>query len=125
LISQVRPGCLVLVTSRRQLAGLAAAEGAALITLDYLPDVEAMQLLEARLGIGRIAAEPDAAGDLVARCAGLPLALAVAAARPRFALAAVAAELADTAGRLDALDGGDAASSLRAVFLLVHPAPHQ
>jgi tetratricopeptide (TPR) repeat protein len=53
-------------------------------------------------------------------CACLPLALAIAAARaaarPRFPLAALAAELADTAGRLDTLDGGDPATSVRAVF---------
>jgi tetratricopeptide (TPR) repeat protein/transcriptional regulator with XRE-family HTH domain len=113
------PGCLALVTSRRQLAGLAAVEGAALITLDYLPDPDALQLLATRLGTGRIAAEPGAAGDLVRLCAGLPLALAIAAARaaarPRLPLAALAAELADTAGRLDALEAGGPAS-LRAVF---------
>ncbi|HEY6314766.1 MAG TPA: ATP-binding protein [Streptosporangiaceae bacterium] len=47
------PGCLVVVTSRRQLAGLAAGEGAVLITLDCLPQAEALQLLAARLGAGR------------------------------------------------------------------------
>jgi tetratricopeptide (TPR) repeat protein/transcriptional regulator with XRE-family HTH domain len=114
------PGCLALVTSRRQLAGLGAAEGAALITLDYLPDSDALQLLASRLGSARIAAEPGAASDLVTLCAGMPLALAITAARaaahPRLPLAALAAELADTAGRLDALDGGDPATSVRAAF---------
>jgi tetratricopeptide (TPR) repeat protein/transcriptional regulator with XRE-family HTH domain len=114
------PGCLAVVTSRRQLAGLAAAEGAVLITLDCLPQDDALQLLAARLGAGRVAAEPGAAADLVALCAGLPLALAIAAARGAarsgFSLAALAAELRDTAGRLDALDAGDPAASVRAVF---------
>ena len=53
-------------------------------------------------------------------CAYLPLALAVAAARavgrPRFPLAALAGERADSAGRLDALDSGDPAGTVRAVF---------
>jgi transcriptional regulator with XRE-family HTH domain/tetratricopeptide (TPR) repeat protein len=114
------PGSLAVVTSRQQLAGLAAAEGAALITLDYLPEAEARQLLAARLGAGRVAAEPRAADDLVALCAGLPLALAIAAARaatrPALPLTALAAELADPAGRLDALDACDPAASVRAVF---------
>jgi len=39
-----------------------------------------------------------------------------AAARPGFALAALAGELADAAGRLDALDAGDPGSSVRVVF---------
>jgi tetratricopeptide (TPR) repeat protein/transcriptional regulator with XRE-family HTH domain len=112
------PGCMAVVTSRRRLAGLAVAEGAALITVDYLPQAEALQLLAARLGGGRVAAEPEAADEVVRLCGGLPLALAIAAARagPQFPLAAVAAELADSVGRLDALDAGDPAASIRAVF---------
>ena len=115
-----QPGCLVLVTSRRQLAGLAAADGACLLTLDLLSHAEARQMLTDRLGAERAAAEPDAVnrdGQPVRR---LPLALAVAAARasarPRFTLTALAAELRDSAGRLDALDAGDPAASVRAVF---------
>ena len=76
-----RPGCLVLVTSRSQLAGLAAAEGASLLTLDVLPPAEARQMLAARLGGQRTAAEPAAVTEITDLCARLPLALAVAAAR--------------------------------------------
>ncbi len=124
--SQVRPllpaspGCLVLVTSRRQLAGLAAVEGARLVNLDVLTAAEARELLTRRLGPERVAAEPGAVDQIASLCAHLPLALAVAAARaaarPGFPLAALAAELADSAGLLDALDAGDPGSSVRAVF---------
>jgi tetratricopeptide (TPR) repeat protein/DNA-binding XRE family transcriptional regulator len=113
------PGSLVLVTSRSQLAGL-AADGARLLTLGVLPQAEATQLLATRIGDTRAAAEPSVVGRIASLCACLPLALAVAAARaaarPGFPLAALAAELADSAGRLDALDVGDPGSSVRAVF---------
>jgi len=114
------PGCLVLITSRRQLAGLAATDGARLLTLDVLSPAEARQMLTARLGVGRAAADPAAVTQIAALCAHLPLALAIAAARaaarPRFSLPALAAELRDAAGRLNALDTGDPAASIRAVF---------
>jgi DNA-binding SARP family transcriptional activator/tetratricopeptide (TPR) repeat protein len=114
------PGTLVLVTSRSQLSGLGAADGARLITLDVLSHGEAVQLLSTRLGRDRAAAEPSAVDQIASLCACLPLALAVAAARaatrPGFTLAALAAELTDSASRLDALDAGDPGSSVRAVF---------
>ncbi len=40
----------------------------------------------------------------------------ISAIRPRFPLPALAGELADSAGRLDAVDAGDLASNVRAVF---------
>jgi DNA-binding SARP family transcriptional activator len=111
------PGTLVLVTSRSQLGGLAAADGAQLLTLDLLTHAEAVHMLAARLGAAWAAAEPAAVERIASLCAHLPLALAVAAARaaarPRFPLAA---ELAGTDGRLDALDAGDLGSNVRAVF---------
>jgi tetratricopeptide (TPR) repeat protein/transcriptional regulator with XRE-family HTH domain len=114
------PGSLVLVTSRNQLGGLIAADGARLLTLDVLSHAEAVQLLTARIGNARAAAEPGAIDRIASLCACLPLALAVAAARavttPSLSLAALAAELADSAGRLDALDAGDPATSVRVVF---------
>jgi tetratricopeptide (TPR) repeat protein/transcriptional regulator with XRE-family HTH domain len=114
------PDSLVIVTSRSQLGGLAAADGARLVTLDVLSHGEAVQMLTARLGTARAAAEPDGVDRIADLCACLPLALAVAAARaatrPRFPLAALAAELADSADRLDALDAGDPATSVRLVF---------
>jgi tetratricopeptide (TPR) repeat protein/transcriptional regulator with XRE-family HTH domain len=114
------PGSLVLITSRNQLAGLAIAHGARLVTLDVLAHGEAVLLLTARLGADRAAAEPAAVSEIADLCARLPLALAVAAARagarPGFPLAALTVELRDAAGRLDALDAGDPAASVRAVF---------
>jgi DNA-binding SARP family transcriptional activator/tetratricopeptide (TPR) repeat protein len=113
------PGCLVLVTSRGQLPSLVAADGAHPIELDVLSPDEASELLAARLGPGRAAAEPEAVASLVTLCAQLPLALTIAAARvaahPSFPLSAVAAEFRD--GPLDALaEGSDPAANMRAVF---------
>lgn len=114
------PGSLVIVTSRNQLAGLAASHGAGQLSLDVLPPTEAVQLLVSRIGVARTAAEPDAVAEIAALCACLPLGLAVAAAlataRPRRPLSDLAAELSDTASRLDALDAGDMAVSVRTVF---------
>jgi DNA-binding SARP family transcriptional activator/tetratricopeptide (TPR) repeat protein len=114
------PDCLVVVTSRNQMAGLVAAEGATLITLDVLSDAEAHQMLARRLGQARVAAEPQAADEIVAACARLPLALSIAvgraAGRAKRPLADVAAELRDARGRLDALEADDAATDVRAVL---------
>ena len=122
---QVRPllpgglSCLVLVTSRNQLTSLVAAEGAHPVTLDLLSPAEADELLAQRLGRERLAAEPGVAAELIDLCARLPLALAIAAAhaavQPDLPLTALAGELRDAGGRLDALDTGDAAS-VRVVF---------
>ena len=57
-VAQVRPllpgspGCLVVVTSRNELTGLVAAEGAVPLTLDVLGDAEAHEMLARRLGHG-------------------------------------------------------------------------
>jgi DNA-binding SARP family transcriptional activator/tetratricopeptide (TPR) repeat protein len=114
------PGSLVLITSRRQLSGLAVTDGARLLILDVLSHAEAVQLLTGRIGHARAAAEAGAVDQIATLCACLPLALAVAAARaaarPGFPLSALAAELRDETGRLDALDTGDPAVNVRAVF---------
>src|SRR5207249_4737300 len=97
------------------------AEGAHPLSLDLLPFEDAAELLAGRVGAARVAADPAAVGEIVARCARLPLALAVAAARvagrPGFPLAALAEGLrqAGTTG-LDGFDGGDPATDVRAVF---------
>ncbi|HEU4423406.1 MAG TPA: BTAD domain-containing putative transcriptional regulator, partial [Pilimelia sp.] len=113
------PGCLVVVTSRAQLPGLVTA-GAHPLTLDLLAPAEARDLLTRRLGADRLAADPDAVDEIITRCARLPLALTVVAARaaysPSFRLATIAAELRHTRGGLDAFDSGDTATDVRAVF---------
>ncbi|HET6211999.1 MAG TPA: BTAD domain-containing putative transcriptional regulator, partial [Micromonosporaceae bacterium] len=85
--AQVRPllpgaaGCLVLVTSRNRMSGLVATDGAHPLSLDLLTAAEARQLLARRLGADRIANEPRAVEEIIERCARLPLALTVVAAR--------------------------------------------
>ena len=119
------PAAWSLVTSRNQLAGLVAAEGAQPLTLDLLTAAEARQLLARRLGADRVAAEPEAVDEIIERCARLPLALAVVAARaaahPTFPLATLAAELREAPRPLDAFDGGDAGDRRAGGVLLVVP----
>jgi tetratricopeptide (TPR) repeat protein len=124
--AQVRPllpggaGCAVVITSRSQLAGLVASDGAQPLTLDVLTDEDARELLARRMGAERLAGEPGAATELAGLCARLPLALAITAARaaayPGVRLTELAAELDDALARLDALETGEAATSIRAVF---------
>jgi len=113
------PTCLVLVTSRNQLASLITA-GAHLLTLDLLSVPEARELLSRRLGHDRVGAEPRAVEEIITHCARLPLALTIVAARaathPRFPLQVLADELRDTRTRLDALSQVDTTIDIRAVF---------
>ncbi len=114
------PSCLVAVTSRSGLSGLVAADAAQRVSLDLLSESEARELLTLRLGAGPVTAEPDAVTELISLCARLPLALVIAAARaaahPGHPLAAVAEELRARQSRLAALDAGEPATSVRAVF---------
>ena len=114
------PGCMVLITSRSQLTGLVAAEGARPLPLDLLSPAEALELFARRMGADRVAAEPAAASELIEQSARLPLALSVTCARavtrPGVALGDLAAELRDARGRLDALENDDVTTDLRAVF---------
>ncbi|RLV82087.1 hypothetical protein D3C57_126920 [Streptomyces rapamycinicus NRRL 5491] len=114
------PGCLVVLTSRNELTSLVVAEQAQPLPLDLLDRDEARELLSSRVGAERVAAEPEAVEEVITVCAGLPLALAIVAARaathPRFGLEALAGELRDARGSLDAFEGGDATTDVRAVF---------
>ncbi|MEU8870154.1 BTAD domain-containing putative transcriptional regulator [Streptomyces javensis] len=114
------PGCLAIVTSRNQLTGLIVSEGTRPLTLDPLSRAEAHEFLVRRVGAARLAAEPRATDEIITRCARLPLALAIIAARatahPGFPLEAIAEELRAGRGSLDAFTGGEPATDVRAVF---------
>ena len=105
--------CLVIVTSRRTLAGL---DGASVHRLDVFTRTEAVELLARIAGAERIKAEPEAADRLITVCGALPLALAVAAsrlhARPAWTIVDLASRLEDDA--LNALNIGS--RSVRPVF---------
>ncbi|GIF23614.1 DNA-binding SARP family transcriptional activator/tetratricopeptide (TPR) repeat protein [Actinoplanes tereljensis] len=114
---QVRPllpgtsSVVVLVTSRNRLTGLVAVDGARPLALDVLSPAESRELLQRRLGAERV---PD---RVVTLCAGLPLALAIVAARAQeSSFAALADELVRGGRQLDSLDAGDSRTEVRAVF---------
>jgi DNA-binding SARP family transcriptional activator/tetratricopeptide (TPR) repeat protein len=121
--AQVRPllpgsaGCAVLVTSRARLGDLAAVVR---FDLAELEPAEAVELFGRIIGRARVAAEPRAAESILASCAGLPLAIRIAASnlavRPGWSLAAYADQLAAEQHRLDLLQCGDQA--VRASFRL-------
>ncbi|WP_320780176.1 AfsR/SARP family transcriptional regulator [Streptomyces sp. CRN 30] len=114
--AQVRPllpgteGCAALVTSRSRMVGLA---GAHLVDLDVMSPDEALTLFTRIVGEERVAAEREAALDVVAACGFLPLAIRVAAsrlaARRTWTVSVLAAKLADERRRLDELQAGDLA----------------
>ncbi|MFD3406584.1 BTAD domain-containing putative transcriptional regulator [Kribbella sp. NPDC058693] len=110
-------GGLFVVTSRHQFGG--SVRGA-VIALDVLPPVEAIEFLGGRLGDQRVRQEQSAAAAIAERCGRLPLALAVVAARaalnPAFRLTDILAELDESLGRLDAFADADVAVDVRAVF---------
>ncbi|PPK65942.1 BTAD domain-containing putative transcriptional regulator [Actinokineospora auranticolor] len=120
--SQVRsllpgsPGCLVLVTSRSRLTGIAGAIG---VELDLLSASASVRMLARIVGESRVGDETDAAETIAALCGGIPLAVRAAGAkllaRPHWPLRALATRLSDERRRLDELAVGDIAvrSSLR------------
>ncbi len=121
--AQVRPllpgteGCAALVTSRVRMVDLA---GAHLVDLDVMSPEEALLLFTKIVGEERVAAEREAALDVVAACGFLPLAIRIAAsrlaARRTWTVSVLAAKLADERRRLDELQAGDLA--VKATFEL-------
>ncbi|MFJ2767971.1 AfsR/SARP family transcriptional regulator [Streptomyces sp. NPDC087300] len=102
------PGCAVLVTSRSRTIAL---PGVRLVDVDVMDEAQALGLLATIVGAERVEAEPAAAGELVAACGGLPLAVRIAAARlaarPGRSVADLAARLRDERRRLDELRVAD------------------
>jgi DNA-binding SARP family transcriptional activator/Tfp pilus assembly protein PilF len=119
-----RGRCCLLVTSRTRMTGLAGAHH---IVLDAMTPDECHDLFCRIAGTDRVAAEPGAASAILAACAGLPLAIRIAASRlasrPNWTLRYFAGLLADERHRLDELQSGDLA--VRASFQLsyAHLAP--
>ena len=120
-ITPLLPGtasCTVLVTSRNVLTPLLTRYGAHHLSLDVLSDGEAHALLTGRLGHARVAAEPDAAAELIGLCGRYPLALGIVAARaiarPEIPLTDFAAELRQIG--LPALSDAEPTASLPAVL---------
>jgi tetratricopeptide (TPR) repeat protein len=115
------PSCFIMVTSRDDLAGLVAREGARRIGLDALTAEEALTLLRTLISPrGKAAAAADLA-ELAERCTRLPLALRIAAelasANPAGSPAELLAGLRDEQRRLDLLDAaGDPRTAVRSVF---------
>jgi DNA-binding SARP family transcriptional activator/tetratricopeptide (TPR) repeat protein len=119
--AQVRPllpgsaKCGVLITSRNRLADLEASRR---LDLDVLTEDESCSLFGRIVGPDRAAAESDATRAVLRVCAGLPLAVRIAAARltsrPTWRIAELARRLSDRSRQLDELKVGDLA--LRTCF---------
>jgi tetratricopeptide (TPR) repeat protein len=116
------PGCAVLVTSRRVLAGLVVRDGIHSLPVGPLSTDESAELLRRMIG-ARAVADPAAATRMAQRCGHLALALRLAAERARrrrqVPLAELAEELSEPRGhRLDALAPQDLDPDvdLRSVF---------
>ncbi|MEU6229659.1 BTAD domain-containing putative transcriptional regulator [Streptomyces sp. NPDC047042] len=120
------PGCVVLVTSRDRLAGLAARDGARRIGVDMLTPEESRLLLRRMVGESRVDEDPQAAADLAHACGHLPLALRISAANvdntPWRTLRDQADELRE-GDRLNALSvTGDRTTAVRTAFSLSYHA---
>ncbi|HEY4457090.1 MAG TPA: BTAD domain-containing putative transcriptional regulator [Pseudonocardiaceae bacterium] len=117
--------CTVLVTSRDRLINLVNAHGARAVRLDVLGEPDARELLAERLGTENVARQAVAVRELLAGCAGLPLALGIVAARalayPEFPLAVLAGQLRDETTRLGVL-ADDPQGGVRTILSWSHRA---
>src|SRR6185437_3980070 len=114
------PGALVIITSRRSLAGL---DGAQPLELDVFSQADAVGLLTRIVGTERVTAEPAMASRIAALCGQLPIAVTLAGrrlrCRPSWSLADLAARL-ESGQRLTHLAAGGL--TIRMVFDLSYRA---
>jgi tetratricopeptide (TPR) repeat protein len=114
------PGCLTVITSRDSLTGLVATNEVERVVLGLLTPEDAWEMMAQRLGDDRWVAEAPAVQEIIERCAGLPLALAVTAARATMQrdrpLAAIAEELRQARESLDPFASGDPLADVRTAF---------
>ncbi|CAM3347946.1 AfsR/SARP family transcriptional regulator [Stackebrandtia soli] len=114
------PSCLVVVTSRDRMTGLAVREGAHQIFVDRLSMLESIELIRELFDADVATRNPEAIRELAAVCARLPLAIRVAAAgyrntHPDTPLSTYVEDIAaDRLGTLDA--DGDPDVALSAVL---------
>lgn len=112
------------VTSRRQLHGLAIREGAELVTIQTLDHAESAALLRARLGDDRMGMAAPFVEDVIKHCGGQPLALTIVAARIAehrpAAIADIVRDLCRESTRLRSLDLGTDNLSVRMVLETTH-----
>jgi DNA-binding SARP family transcriptional activator len=119
--AQVRPllpgaaGSLVLVTSRRRLKGL---DDARVVTLDVLPEADAVALLRAMIAPAHATAGEPELTEIVRLCGRLPLAVRIAGAllrnRPAWSLEHLTRLLRNQRSRVGTLSDGE--RDLGAVF---------
>jgi DNA-binding SARP family transcriptional activator/tetratricopeptide (TPR) repeat protein len=98
------PSCAVIVTTRRQFAGL---EGVSQLEVEPLDEQSAIGLLTRATSVERVSADQEAARALVRLCEGMPLALRIVAAklaaRPHWRMDQMVRRLEDEGRRLDEL----------------------
>jgi DNA-binding SARP family transcriptional activator len=128
--AQIRPllpgdaSCMVIMTSRRRLAGLDTVRT---VSLDAMPPADALALFEHGVGDHRTRSDPLAAAEIVSLCAGLPQAIQIAAARlrhrPAWSAAHLADRLRDGRGRLAELqtEGRSVAASFATSYRELEP----
>ncbi|MFI7102659.1 ATP-binding protein [Streptomyces sp. NPDC050161] len=126
--TQVRPllpataACLVVVTSRDDLSGLVVQQGALRLELMTFPTTDAVALLRATTADYRTRDRRSELTELARLCAGLPLALRIAAeraaGRPALPLGELIDELRDESARWSILtaDAEEGSDAMRSVF---------